>query len=390
MKVFDDVPRYDKTRRAESEPEFAFLNRTGSVFFEPVREMFEMWVAALPFEHRASVIGQLRSGEDGKLESAFWELYLHQVVTGSGHEVEIHPNIPGTSKQPDFLVHADVPFYLEAVVVSARPERKARDRRLAQVQAILDEARVAGWSLSFDWYLIGPDPVKSTKLRDRLMRWLDGLDPEDVAWRLGRASDDDADAGCFLFLEEGWHLEFRALPTGVQDSPLVLMRGAGRAMGVDNATGVTRVLNRKANRYGRNLPHPLVTAVLSNTEARTKDFEFRSALYGDPFLPPNQIRDADLHTDAHWRTSRGWRRAHNPNVVSASWLTWRSLTKQLPRLWATAEPGISSVRPFSWADTADVSGPETPEPAKRPALTSLGIPADWCEGEPDFARRTST
>lgn len=59
MKVFDDVPRYDKTRRAESEPEFAFLNRTGSVFFEPVRGLFEMWVAALPLEHRTSVIGQL-------------------------------------------------------------------------------------------------------------------------------------------------------------------------------------------------------------------------------------------------------------------------------------------------------------------------------------------
>ncbi|MEI8409716.1 MULTISPECIES: hypothetical protein [unclassified Kribbella] len=193
--------------------------------------------------------------------------------------MEIHPNIPGTRKQPDFLVHADVPFYLEAVAVSARPERKARERRLAQVQAILDEVRVDGWSLSFDWYVIGSAPIKSTKLRDGLLRWLDGLDPADIAWRLGRAHDDEDDAGCFPFIEGGWHLEFRALPTGFQDSPLVLMRGTGRAAGVDNVTGVTRALDSKANRYGRNLPHPLVTAVLSNTEARTKDFEFRSALY---------------------------------------------------------------------------------------------------------------
>ena len=390
MKVFDDVPRRDKTRRAEDEPEFAFLNRTGSMFFEPVRDLFETWVAALPLEHRASVIGHLRSGEDDKFESAFWELYLHQVVTGSGYEVAIHPNIPGTSKQPDFLVYGEVPFYLEAVAVSARPERKASGRRLAQVQAILDEVRVDGWSLSFDWYVVGLAPIKSTKLRDDLLRWLDGLDPVDVAWRLGRAHDDEEDAGRFLFRDAGWHLEFKALPTGVQDSPLVLMRGTGRAVGVDNVTGVTKALDSKANRYGRNLPHPLVTAVLSNTEARTKDFEFRSVLYGDPFLAPALIRDADLRADAHWRTARGWRRAHNPNVVSASWLTWQSLTKRVPRLWATAEPDISSVPPLLWADTADVSGPDTPEPAIEPAMRALGIPADWCAGEPDFARRTST
>jgi len=168
------------------------------------------------------------------------------------------------------------------------------------------------------------------------------------------------------------------------------MRGTGRAVGLDNVTGVTKALDSKANRYGRNLPHPLVTAVLSNTEARTKDFEFRSVLYGDPFLAPALIRDADLRADAHWRTARGWRRAHNPNVVSASWLTWQSLTKRVPRLWATAEPDISSVPPLLWADTADVSGPDTPEPAIEPAMRALGIPADWCAGEPDFARRTST
>jgi hypothetical protein len=62
----------------------------------------------VPAEHRAGIVGNLLSADD-RFESALWELYLHAVTTGSSDRVEIHPDLPGTSRHPDFLVHGETP-----------------------------------------------------------------------------------------------------------------------------------------------------------------------------------------------------------------------------------------------------------------------------------------
>ena len=95
---------------------FNFLDRTGSRYYEPIRDLLETWADGIPPEHRAGIAGNLTS-EDDKFESALWELYLYTVATGSGDRVEIHPDVPGTSKHPDFLVHGATSYYLEAIAV---------------------------------------------------------------------------------------------------------------------------------------------------------------------------------------------------------------------------------------------------------------------------------
>lgn len=120
---------------------FGFLDRNGSTFFEPVRDLLETWVAQVRAEHRAGLVGNLKGGDD-TFASALWELYLYVVATGSGDHVDIHPDVPGSSKHPDFLVHGAAPYYLEAVAVGRPPERVATDRRLGDLEFVLDLVRV--------------------------------------------------------------------------------------------------------------------------------------------------------------------------------------------------------------------------------------------------------
>ena len=106
---------------------FSFLDRTGSTYYEPIRDLLETWVGRVPAEHRAGVVGNLSSGDD-TFESALWELYLYAAATGASDRVEIHPDLPGTSKHPDFLVHGAISYYLEAIAVGRPPADVAADR----------------------------------------------------------------------------------------------------------------------------------------------------------------------------------------------------------------------------------------------------------------------
>lgn len=365
---------------------FKFLDRTGSVYFEPVRDLLETWVDRVPAEHRAGIIGSLSKSDD-KFESAFWELYLYAVITGSGDQVEIHPDVPGSSKHPDFLVHGATPYYLEAIAVGRPSERVAADRRLRDVEAILDQVRVDGVTLKFDYHNVGPRPIRATKLRDQLVRWVGTLK---IA---GSASQIDTLHGrgsrlSFPFNDGGWDLTFEALPTKSGTSrgaPLIGVRGAGRAKGVDNATALLGALDSKANKYGLRLPYPLVTAVLSNTEFPTRNYDVSTVLYGLSALPPASVSDpADLHTDGHWRTRKGWRRSHNPNVIVAASLNVYNLASVTPTFWTTLDPAAAVIPDVVWADPVSVTA-DDPQPLGRPpALAALGISPAWCSGAPDF------
>ncbi len=383
--MFANRTRVDRSPKRANETSFGFLDRTGSTFFDPVRDLLETWVGRVPAEHRSGIVGNLTGGDD-TFESALWELYLYVVETGSGHQVEIHPDVPGTSKHPDFLVHGPAPYYLEAVAVGRPPRHVAADRRLRELEMILDQVRVDGVTLSFEHHQVGTRPVRATRLRDQLLRWIGSLDLVGLAAQaeaVGRTP-----RPTLRFEDDGWLLSFEALPTKSSvsgGSPLIGIRGSGRAKGVDNKTGLRRALDSKANKYGTKLPFPLVTAVLSNTEFPTRDYDVSAVVHGVSALPPASVVDpAELHTDGHWRTKNGWRRSHNPNVIVAADLNLYTLATRTPTLWATLDPAATVVGDISWADPVNV-GIQDPQPTGRaPALDALGIDATWCFGPPDF------
>ena len=128
-----------------------------------------------------------------------------------------------------------------------------------------------------------------------------------------------------------------------------------------------------------------MTAVLSNAEFPTRNYDVSETLYGLSALPPASVVDhADLHTDGHWRTSTGWRRSHNPNVIVAADLSLHKLTSITPTFWTTLEPSARVVDDIEWADPVDVSAHAPQAPGRPPALGALGIDASWCSGVPDF------
>lgn len=374
-----------------NESRYTFYNRSASTHTELVRGLLEGWLRDIPEVHRQGIRGQIMSGDDHDFDSAFWEMYLFKVITGSGCDVELHPEIENTNKHPDFLVHADRPFYLEAIAVGQRPEVRASSGRLKEVEAVLDQVRADGFTLSFNWFEIGADPLKATKLRSSLLSWVASLDREAVSAFAGLTGDLPSDAR-YEFSDPNddvyhrtplgpdgtrpprWVLEFKALPVRPGGSPLVGIRGPGRAGGTNNREGLRRALDKKANRYGKEPTYPLVIAVLSDAWPPIRDYDIQPELYGETAGSPVRVRDhEELHSDGHWRTNAGWRRSHAPHVITGAGIDLFSMVREVPRLWTTVEPGVIGIGALNWADPVDVTGRDPSKPTRQPDLAALGM-----------------
>jgi hypothetical protein len=126
-------------RRAEGR--YTFLNRTARPYFVATRDMLEEWFAHLPPEGQSGLRSRFRADNPGQHIAAFWELYLHEVHRRLGYELEYEPELPNTSRKPDFLVHrGDERFYLEGTIVIHSKQELAFERRRGTLLDLVDEA----------------------------------------------------------------------------------------------------------------------------------------------------------------------------------------------------------------------------------------------------------
>src|SRR5687768_4090571 len=77
--VFDDFVRADIDFAQYSEGDFAFLNRSARPEFAAVRALIEDWFSRYPATHQAALGSRLRSRTPHQFDSAFFELYLHEL-----------------------------------------------------------------------------------------------------------------------------------------------------------------------------------------------------------------------------------------------------------------------------------------------------------------------
>ena len=105
MHIFDDCERtymgFESTGSF-----FGDLDRSARTDSAEVREMIEQWFSAYPVEHQSELRSRLRLEEDSQFRSAYFELFLHALLSAMGFRLTVHPQVPGTGNTPDFLVES--------------------------------------------------------------------------------------------------------------------------------------------------------------------------------------------------------------------------------------------------------------------------------------------
>jgi hypothetical protein len=288
--IFSDFSRSDTTPRKYSERRFTHLDRSAEPEFVRVRELLESWSAHLPADSLFQVEQRFQSCDDREFDSAFLELYVHELLLRTGHAIVHHPELPHTKKRPDFLAtdHNSYASIIEATVTTeATDENRGSEARLNALKDAINE-RVASpdyfVSMDIDGRPNTPIPVASWS--EQIQAWLAGLNYESIV-----ALSDRGRFDCLPSLELGHD---GALVTVRPLAKRQSARGKpGRTLGVEGAEGcwvtshidIEKVLRKKATRYGQ-LTLPFIVAVNCIGQWSVWE-EIHEAIYGDEGLWPS-------------------------------------------------------------------------------------------------------
>ncbi|UIN31312.1 hypothetical protein [Microbacterium binotii] len=259
--MFDAHARTNGAPATYEESSFEFLNRVSGTFWEHPRSLIEEWASHLAGDDDyADLRARLRSGDDRQYNSAFLELYLHEVLLRTGHSVTLHPTLPHTTRRPDFYAERDgVGFYLEAVVPTWTNAQDAQRSRRNRFFDVVNRLESPNFILMIRSLTEGMSNPAAARLRTELRKWLAGLDPDSI-------HDLDV-APRYSWKQDDWAAEFSAIPKKKEARGKA--DGARRAIGVyahepargvDDARRIRRALASKDGEYG-NLGKPFVIAV---------------------------------------------------------------------------------------------------------------------------------
>lgn len=384
--IFDPGSRFATGRKLRAESVFEYLNRSAAVPAGKVRELIERWYAAFPKDGRADIRGRLRSGESAAFDSGFHELSLHNLLAQLGLTAELHPVLATSTKNPDFLVHGDVPgdFYLEAVAPTDVADPAARQRA-----AVLLDGLDAKLENSNYWLSITVEQYSTqTGSPKRLRRFVEHALAElpDAPVTTGSNLAAQLEPRRFEYNEDGWIFELAGFPKAEALRGRPGMGAIGmeffRFEKVLAHQRLRTVLETKAKKYG-SLGLPFVIAVNTN-DLFGDGHELLMALFGIGATPIRQGKTggalkATLPHDGLWIKAATPRNTQVSGVLFTRKVSPANLGSATGKLylnpWAT--------RPYTGALTQlptavfSTDGREHETRAGRSFLDILHLPPGW-------------
>lgn len=393
MKVFDDVIRTEMQPSGDAEPLFHFLNRIYGNYWDQVREVIECWFSRFPADARTDLHARIRNkNDDRNTHSALWELYLHEMLIGSGCEVKCHPDLPGRSRKPDFFaVKDEEPFYIEARRISAPDGEVFSGKRLGSIYDAINTMDSRNFFLQLTLNSEGTEAPSTRKLKAELAKWLQDLDPDEVITAYnGQRIEGLPD---YSWEDRGWSIIFRAIPKNSAGRG----RAGARAIGlypfqtsfVDDVDPIRRALKDKGLAYGK-LDRPYIVALATSSFSHDED-DMDRALYGTTqqsigYASRGSQPAISRIPDGYWIGPKGWRHlgvsgiltVHNP----APW-TWATA---VPTLWENPNPDYPAPSLPTWRRASMNGWKVMFNEASSPPNSVLGIPSPWPTGDA-FLRR---
>jgi hypothetical protein len=296
MSAFDDIERADVEPASHLISRADYLNASARPEAERVRALVDQLLEGYPADKRGALIRRIRSGDDSRHRSGWFELLLHGLMIARGFDVlDIEPAMPG-GRSPDFLVRAPDgrEFFLEATVaegeIGADP---GADRRMRDVLQALDQVRSTDFFLNLHHRGVPTQPVRLGRLRAQVQAFIDGLDYEAVVANLA----EQRSAPIFQATEHGLALKITVVPKNLRQL-------GGRAIGgrmlpgrfVQPNVPIKSAVESKAGRYGQ-LDRPYIIAVCA-----LEDFANAEAAI-DGLFGTNQLLIAD-DGDHRWGRNR--------------------------------------------------------------------------------------
>lgn len=324
----------------------------------------------------------MRSDNDAQARSAFLELNLHESLVRGGHDVTIHPELPHTTRRPDFLAErGSARVYVEAIAPGTSLAERSKAARMGALLAALDKVGDSNFMLVTKKIDGADNSAPSTRIRQRIREWLAGLDPDAVqAKNLPELTVE----------QDGWRVTVEAMPIRSERRGKV-RRSIGvyahhEVQFIDDGPKLVAALKTKESRYG-DFDAPYVIAVGTNSFDED-DEEVFDALYGSVGYQLHEGEDGEFttravrHRDGYFGFPGAWKSRRVSGVLIVDQMPLHDPTKARVALWLHPDPlhplpsepmfpGV--IRRWREGVTEELPGLD--------ARSLLGLAEDWPQGE---------
>ena len=279
MVLFENIERTFLGPSSHNENTFDYYNRSARKDISIVRETLNSWFENYPNDEKK----ELKSSFKKKFDDCFYELFLFQLFTKLGFDIQVHPELPNTSKKPDFLLKkGKLELYAEAKIVKNKSnQEEALDRKINEFYDNLSKLDSKGFLLNLDTFTLKTQKQPSTKwLIQRIEKKIAEFDPDLVTEEVTQKGfesipvieieNDDLLLRIKLMPVVPSAREKKKRPIGVY--PMESVWGGGEESLKDS-------ISMKARRYGK-LDKPFIVCVNSLDFRTSGTHDIENAIWG--------------------------------------------------------------------------------------------------------------
>mgnify|MGYP001611858000 CR=1 FL=1 len=125
--LFDEIERTDIGPMLHNETHYAYLNRSARPEAKRIRSLLEDWFSRYPKKNQNCLLKKFRDQD-----SAFFELYVHEILLKQGFTCEVDPKAPERSTHLDFLAFWQEKRFCYVEAKERSPEEYATHEKLCK------------------------------------------------------------------------------------------------------------------------------------------------------------------------------------------------------------------------------------------------------------------
>ncbi len=385
--LFDDRVRTDPRPIRATESTFAFLDRVDQPYYDRQRPVLNDWFSRVPDGNdKTDLRSRFRSKDYTNHRAAFWELYLHELLLRTGHQVTIHPECPD-GRRRDFRATRDGrAFYLEATCFFDPPEVRGETRRLSGfLDSLGDRLSLPDHGVSVSVRSVGPSPLSAKATAKAVQAAAPQVQPMENR-EVHRISADGWDLRIHLF---GFEPGGPDLPT----SPSTTRTGSGtvQALHIDP---LREALAKKAKEAsGLDLPYVVAVNFCHENHRMIGDIDIHQALFGTETMVLGadlEIAEMRHNRDGAWSTGLSARQESVSGLVLAQDMAAEFAGTKLPDLHLHNGSKIPLAADLALPQVLHEDDPAV-EPTRVESSVKphvlFGLPAGWPGPEDPFSKQ---
>ncbi len=321
MLLFDEMVRADDTPAKYAETTYNFLNRSSKNESREIREKLESWFHRYPDSGKVELYGRFRDKNEYNFQSAFFELFLHELLIKLQCGVNLNPVIEHTPRRPDFAVRSPQgdEFVLEATLaMDLTKEEMGAEARKNEVYDAINRLESPNFFIGMEIEGSPEQPPSARKMRSFLTEKLNDLDPDQLTVELERGGLEALPK--WRYEDCGWVLIFSPLPKTREIRGMGGIRPIGIQMTetktVTPEIAIRNAILEKAEAYG-SLPVPYLVAVNGLGEFARIDSVY-DALFGDAAVNLRSLGGRAIQTEPTRSKNGVWNSHEGPHFPNLS------------------------------------------------------------------------